>query len=76
MKFRVILRRPLSEVGESYAAEDVDDLVWFGLVLWHTNHCRLFNTKSSLYMYTKYMIYYNILLITFLNDPDIFLSQS
>ena len=21
-------------------------LVWFGLVLWHINHCRLFNTKS------------------------------
>ena len=21
-------------------------LVWFGLILWHLNHCRLFNTKS------------------------------
>ena len=21
-------------------------LAWFGLVLWHINHCRLFNTKS------------------------------
>ena len=28
--------------------------VWFGLVLWHINHCRLFNTKSSLYIYIKY----------------------
>ena len=23
----------------------------FGLVLWHINHCRQFNTKSSLYIY-------------------------
>ena len=22
------------------------DIVWFSLVLWHINHCRLFNTKS------------------------------
>ena len=29
-------------------------LVLFGLVLWHTNHCRLFNTESYLYIYIKY----------------------
>ena len=29
--------------------------VWFCLVLWHINHCRLFNTKSSLYIYIKYI---------------------
>ena len=28
----------------------------FGLVLWHINHCRLFNAKSFLYIYIKYMI--------------------
>ena len=28
------------------------DLVW---VLWHINHCRLFNAKSSLYIYIKYI---------------------
>ena len=28
-------------------------LVW--LVLWHINHCRLFNAKSSLYIYIKYI---------------------
>ena len=28
-------------------------LVW--LVLWHFNHCRLFNTKSFLYIYIKYI---------------------
>ena len=26
-----------------------------GLVLWHINHCRLFNAKFSLYIYIKYI---------------------
>ena len=26
-----------------------------GWVLWHINHCRLFNAKSSLYIYIKYI---------------------
>ena len=26
-----------------------------GWVLWHINHCRLFNTKSSLYIYIRYI---------------------
>ena len=30
-------------------------LVWFGLVSWHTNHCWLFNAKSHLYIYLKYI---------------------
>ena len=34
---------------------NVYDLVWFGLVLWHMNPCRLFNAKSSLYMHIKYI---------------------
>ena len=34
---------------------NIKDLVWFGLVLWHINHCRLFNAKSSLYIYIKYI---------------------
>ena len=29
--------------------------IWFGWVLWHINHCRLFNAKSSLYIYIKYI---------------------
>ena len=29
--------------------------VWFGLVLWHINHCRLFNAKSTLYTYIRYI---------------------
>ena len=27
---------------------------WVGLVLWHINHCRLFNSKSCLYIYIEY----------------------
>ena len=29
--------------------------LWFGLVLWHINHCRLFHNKSSLYKYIEYI---------------------
>ena len=29
-------------------------LVWLG-VIWHINHCRLFNAKASLYIYIKYI---------------------
>ena len=32
-------------------------MIWFGLVLWHINHCRLFNAKSSLETCIKYMIF-------------------
>ena len=48
----------------------------FGLILWHINHCRLFNAKSFLYIYIKYMISRHILL-TFLNKPALifFCSQ-
>ena len=28
-------------------------MIYFGLVLWHINYCRLFNTKSSLYIYIE-----------------------
>ena len=30
-------------------------MIWFGLVIWHINHCWLFNDKSSLYIYIKYI---------------------
>ena len=30
-------------------------MIWFGWVLWHINHCSLFNAKSSLYVYIKYI---------------------
>ena len=30
-------------------------MIWFGWVLWYTNHCRFFNAKSSLYIHIKYI---------------------
>ena len=82
-------------------------MIWFGWVLWHINHCRLFNTKSSLYTYIKYIVFgfvgfygistivgylmpnplytyksniywisEHILLITFLNEPEIIFVPS
>ena len=32
---------------------NIYDLVWF--ILWHINPCRLFNAKSSLYIYVEYI---------------------
>ena len=34
-------------------------MIWFGWVLWHINHCRLFHVKSSLYIYIKCMIWFD-----------------
>ena len=49
-----------------------------GLILWHINPCRLLKTKSSLYIYIKYMICKHILQITFLNKFELifFFAQS
>ena len=30
-------------------------MIWCSKVLWHFNHCRLLNAKSSLYLYIKYI---------------------
>ena len=30
-------------------------MIWFGWVLLHINHCRLFHDTSSLYIYIKYI---------------------
>ena len=30
-------------------------MIWFGWVFWHINHCWLFNAKSSLYIFTRYI---------------------
>ena len=32
-------------------------MIWFGWVLWHINHCSLFNVKSSLHIYIKYKLF-------------------
>ena len=34
-------------------------MIWFGWVLWHISHCRLFNAKSSLYIYIRYILFVN-----------------
>ena len=47
-------------------------MIWFCWVLWLIKHCRLFNAKFS---YIKYMICKYILLITFLNDFKLIISQ-
>ena len=46
-------------------------MIWFALFLWHINHCRLFDAKSSLYIFYIYTICEHILLITFLNEPEL-----
>ena len=33
-------------------------MVSFGLMLWHINHCELFQVKYSLYTYIKYICFY------------------
>ena len=32
-------------------------MIWFGWVLWHINHCRLFNATSSLYIHIEYILF-------------------
>ena len=39
---------PLDNIYQIY-------MIWFGLILWHINHCRLFNARSSWYIYIKYI---------------------
>ena len=46
-------------------------VIWFGLVLWYINHGKLFNAKSSMHIYIKYMISKHILQITFLNETKL-----
>ena len=35
-------------------------LNWFSLVLWHINHCWLFNAESGLFQYIRYIWFVNI----------------
>ena len=87
-----------------YSLEILD---FIGLFLWYINHCRLFNVKSSLFIYIKYIeciwvgfygistivgyfmqnpvhtyilniyvIWKHILLITFINEPELFFAHN
>ena len=46
-------------------------LVWFGWVLWHINHCRLFNAKSCFYKYILNIWLVNTFFDRFLNEPEL-----
>ena len=49
---------------------------WLGLVLWHINHCRLFNAKSSLYIYIKYIWFGFGLVLWHINHCRLFNAKS
>ena len=38
-----------------FKSSDLILIIWFGWFLWHINHCWLFNAKSSLYLYIRYI---------------------
>ena len=46
-------------------------MVWFGLVLWHINHCLLFKAKSCFYINIKYMILNTFCRYTQLNGKTV-----
>ena len=35
-------------------------MIWLVWVLWHINHCRLFNAKSSIYIYIYIYIQFGL----------------
>ena len=43
---KTILKMYQERTQKSEPKNEKVDLVWFGLVLWHINLCRLFNAKS------------------------------
>ena len=45
------------------------DLVWLGL--WHINHVTLFNAKSFVHVYIKFMFSKHSLRMTFINKPEL-----
>ena len=45
----------LNSIGINFESVNQNVLGWCDKVLWHINHCRLFNAKSSLYIYIKYI---------------------
>ena len=47
---------------------------WFAFR--HIKPCKLFNAKSSLYIYFRYIRFFNILLLTFLNEPELILLHT
>ena len=51
-------------------------MIWFGWVLWHINHFRLFNAKSSLYIYIKYIWFGWVGVLWHINNCRLFYAKS
>ena len=68
-----LIKRKDRLMGKKELGIRYEKLVRFRLVLQQINYCRLFNAKSSLYIYIRYMICEYILSITFLNEPELIL---
>ena len=51
-------------------------MIWFGWVLWHINHCRLFNDKSSLYTYIKYISFWFGWVLWYIKQCSLFNTKS
>ena len=55
-------------------------MIWFGWVLWHINHCRLFNAKYSLYIYIYILNIYDLvrlgLVLWYINHCRLFNAKS
>ena len=49
------LHRCIRDIMVNIIRNILTELIWFGWVIWHINHCRLFNAKSSLYIYIRYI---------------------
>ena len=48
--------------------------IWFGGILWHLHHSMLFNSKSSLYIYIKYI--YDLVNLWHINHCWLFNAKS
>ena len=51
-------------------------MIWFYWVLWHINHCRLFNAKSSLYICIKYIGFGLVGFLWHINHCRLFNAES
>ena len=51
-------------------------MFWFDWVLWHINHCKFFNAKSSLYIYIIYDLVWFGLVLWHINHCKLFNAKS
>ena len=50
--------------------------IWFSWILWHINQCRLFNAKSSSYIYIKYIWFGLVEFLWHINHCRLFHTKS